>query len=90
MFLRDLNINSLDYYMNTNACGSFNYFFQNGAFPLINKPWRVTISTTTIIDHVVANTTTDSEAQSSITKNRYKESLCCVCLEKNKFGTIKY
>ena len=41
-FVRDLNINSLDYLINTHFCDFFNLIFQNGIFPLINRPTRVT------------------------------------------------
>ena len=64
----DLNINSLDYSINTNVRDFFNLIFQNGIFPLINRPTRVTKSSATIIDHVLTNTIIDSEVQSGIIK----------------------
>ena len=36
----DLNINSLDYSRNTHVCNFFNFVFQNGIFPVINRPTR--------------------------------------------------
>ena len=67
-FVRDLNINSLDYLINTNVCNFFNLIFQNGIFLLINRPTRATKSSATIIDHVLTNTIIDSEVQSGIIK----------------------
>ena len=64
----DLNINSLDYSINTNVREFFYLIFQNGIFPLINRATRVTKSSATIIDHVLTNTMIDSEVQSGITK----------------------
>ena len=64
----DLNMNSLDYSINTNVRDFFNLIFQNGIFSLINRPTRVTKSSATIIDHVLTNTIIDSEVQSGIIK----------------------
>ena len=58
----DLNINSLDYSINTNILDFFS------VFPLVNRPTRVTKSSATIIDHVLTNTIIDSKVQSGITK----------------------
>ena len=66
--LGDLNINSLDYSINTNVRDFFNLIFQNGIFPLINRPTRVTKSSATIIDHVLINTVINSEVQSGMIK----------------------
>ena len=66
--VRDLNINSLDYSRNTHVRGFFNFVFQNGIFSVINRPTRVTKSSTTIIDHILTNTLIDSQIQSSIIK----------------------
>ena len=46
----------------------FNLVFQNGVFPLVNRPTRVTKLSATIIDHVLTNTMKDSEVQSGIAK----------------------
>ena len=77
----DLNINSLDYSINTDVRYFFNLVFQNGVLPLINRSTRVTKSSATITDHVLTNTTIDLEPK--------KRSLCCVCLDENGFGTIE-
>ena len=64
----ELNINSLDYSKNTYVCNFFNFAFQNGIFPVINRPTRVTKSRATIIDHILTNTITDSHIQSRMIK----------------------
>ena len=64
----DLNINSLDYSRNTHVCDFFNFVFQNGIFPVINKPTRVTKLSATIIDHIPTNALIDSHIQSGIIK----------------------
>ena len=64
----DLVINSLDYSINTNVHDFLILVFQNGVFPLVNRPARVTKSSATIIDIVLTNTIIDSEVQSGITK----------------------
>ena len=61
-------MNSLDYSIYTNVRYFFNLVFQNGVFPLVNRPTRVTKLSATIIDHVLTNTIIDSEVQSGITK----------------------
>ena len=86
--VRDLNINSLDYSINTNVHDFFNLIFQTGIFPLINRPTRVTTSSAAIIDDVLTNTTIDSEVQSCIMKTDISDH--CVCLDENKLGTTKY
>ena len=64
----DLNINSLNYSINTNVRYFFNWVFQNGVLPLINRSTRVTKSSATITDHVLTNTIIDSEVLSGIIK----------------------
>ena len=64
----DLNISSLDYSRNTHVCDFFNFVFQNGIFPVINKPTRVTKLSATIIDHIPTNALIDSHIQSGIIK----------------------
>ena len=64
----DLNINSLDYSRKTHAHDFFNFVFQNGIFPVINRPTRATESSATVIDHILANIIIDSHIQSGIIK----------------------
>ena len=56
----DLNINSLDHSIGTNVRDFFKLIFENGIFPLINRPTRVTKSSARIIDHVLTNTIIES------------------------------
>lgn len=51
----DFNIDSLTYDTNTNVQNVFNTLFSGGFIPIINKPTRVTPSSSTIIDHVFLN-----------------------------------
>ena len=55
----DLNINSLAYSRNTHVRDFFNFVFQNGIFPVINKATRLNKSKATIIDHILTNTIID-------------------------------
>ena len=78
--VRDLNINFLDYSINTNVHDFFNSVFQNGVFPLINKLTRVIKSSATIIDHVLTNTRIDSEVQRDILKTDISDHLAAFAL----------
>ena len=64
----DLNINTLDYFKNTHVRDFFNFVFQNGIFPVMKRPTRVTKSSATVIDHILTNTIIDSHIQSGIIK----------------------
>ena len=55
----DLNKNSLDYSRKTYVRDFFNFVFQNGIFPMIKRPTRVTKLIATIIDHILINTLID-------------------------------
>ena len=46
----------------------FNFVFQNGIFPVINRPTRMTKSSVTVIDNILTNTLIDSHIQSGIIK----------------------
>ena len=68
--------------INTNVCDFFNLIFQNGIFPLINRPTRVTKSSATISDHVLTNTILDSEVQSGIIKTDIRDHFAVFALMK--------
>ena len=55
----DLNINSLEYPRNTHVRDFFNFVFQIGLFPMINRPTRVTTLSVTVVDHILTNTLID-------------------------------
>ena len=40
--------------LDTDICDFLNFFFQNGLFPVINRPTRVTKSSATVIDRIVS------------------------------------
>ena len=46
----------------------FNFVFQNGIFPVINRPTRMTKSSVMVIDNILTNTLIDSYIQSGIIK----------------------
>ena len=77
----DLNINSLDYSINTTVCNFF-LVFQNGFFSLINRPIGITKSSATIIDHMLTNTIIDSEGQSCIIKTDISDHFAVFALMK--------
>ena len=77
----DLNINSLDYSINTTVCNFF-LAFQNGFFSLINRPTGITKSSATIIDHMLTNTIIDSEGQSCIIKTDISDHFAVFALMK--------
>ena len=64
----DLNINFSDYSRYIHVRNFFNFVFQNGIFPVINRPTRVTKSSATVIDHILKNALIDSHIQSGIIK----------------------
>ena len=81
----DLNINSLDYSRNTHVRDFFNFVFQNGIFPVINRPTRVTKSSATVIDHILTNTIIDSHIQSGIIKTDISDHFAVFSLIKTNF-----
>ena len=64
----DLNLNSLDYASSTPVKNFFNLAFENGIFPVINRPTRVTWASATAIDHILTNTIMDQDLQNGIIK----------------------
>ena len=64
----DLNINFSDYSRYIHVRNFFNFVFQNGIFPVINRPTRMTKSSVMVIDNILTNTLIDSYIQSGIIK----------------------
>ena len=60
--------NSLDYASSTPVKNFFNLAFENGLFPVINRPTRVTWANATAIDHMLTNTIMDQDLQNGIIK----------------------
>ena len=57
----DFNLNSLDYASSTTVKNFFNLAFENGIFPVINRPTQVTWASATAIDHILTNTIMDQD-----------------------------
>ena len=64
----DLNLSSLDYASSTPVKNFLNLAFENGIFPVINRPTRVTWASATAIDHILTNTIMDQDLQNGIIK----------------------
>ena len=62
----DLNLNSLDYASSTPVKNFFNLAFENGIFPAINRPTRVTWANATTIDHILTNAIMDQDLQNGV------------------------
>ena len=75
----DLNINSLDYSINTNV---WDFSFQNGVFPLVNRHTRVTKSSAAITDHVLNITMADLEVQNGLIKTDISDHFAVFALMK--------
>ena len=61
-------MNYLDYSSNVHVKNFFNLAFENGIFPIINRPTRVTKTSETVIDHILTNTILNSDVESGIIK----------------------
>ena len=64
----DLNLSSLDCTSSTPVKNFFNLTFENGIFPVINRPTWVTWASATAIDHVLTNIIMDQDLQNGIIK----------------------
>ena len=61
-----LNLNYLDYASSIPVKNFFNLAFENGIFPVINRPTPVTWASATAIDHILANTIMDQDLLNGI------------------------
>ena len=66
--LRDFNLNALDYDTKEVVKSFSNLVFQNRVLPLIQRPMRVTRTSTTAIDYVLTNRVLENKIQSGIIK----------------------
>ena len=66
--LRDFNLNALDYDTKEVVKSFSNLVFQNRSLPLIQRPTRVTRTSTTAIDYVLTNRVLENKIQSGIIK----------------------
>ena len=55
VLIDDLNLNPLDYATINHVQNFFNLAFENGVFPVINRPTRITKTSETAIDHILTN-----------------------------------
>ena len=82
ILIGDLNLNSLDYAKNNHVQNFFNLAFENGVFPVINCPTRITKTSETAIDHILTNTILDFEVHSGIIKNDISDHFGIFCVLK--------
>ena len=61
-------MNALDYDTNEVVKNNFNLVFQNGFLPLIQRPARVTRTSTTAIVHILNNRVLENKIQTSFIK----------------------
>ena len=66
--LRDFNLNALDYDTKEVVKSFSNLVFQNRFLPLIQRPTRVTRTSTTAIDYILTNRVFENKIQSGIIK----------------------
>ena len=66
--LRDFNLNALDYDTKEVVKSFSNLVFQNRVLPLIQRPMRVTRTSTTAIDYVLTNRVLENKIQSGVIK----------------------
>ena len=66
--LRDFNLNALDYDTKEVVKSFSNLVFQNRSLPLIQRPTRVTRTSTTAIEYVLTNRVLENKIQSGIIK----------------------
>ena len=66
--LRDFNLNALDYDTKEVVKSFSNLVFQNRFLPLIQRPTRVTRTSTTAIDYILTNRVLENKIQSGIIK----------------------
>ena len=65
---RDFNLNCLDFHQNSEIRQFFNNMFEKGAFPLFNRPTRVTTSSATLIHNIFTNCVFDTSLKKGIIK----------------------
>ena len=64
----DFNLNILTYDSNNKVRNFFNFIFQNGLIPVINRPTRITRTKATAIDHIITNSHFNSDIKTGIIK----------------------
>ena len=64
----DFNLNCLEFHQSPEIKQFFNNMFKKGAIPLINRPTRVTTSSSTLIDNTFTNFVFDTSLKKGIIK----------------------
>ena len=64
----DFNLNCLEFHQSSEIRQFFNNMLKKGAFPLINRPTRVTTSSATLIDNIFTNCVFDTSLKNGIIK----------------------
>ena len=64
----DFNLNCLEFHQSSEIRQFFNNMLKKGAFPLINRPTRVTTSSATLIDSIFTNCVFDTSLKNGIMK----------------------
>ena len=82
VLIGDLNLNSLDYATNNHVQNFFNLAFENGVFPVINRPTRITKTRETAIDHILTNTILEFDVHIGIIKNDISDHFGIFCVLK--------
>ena len=65
----DFNLNLLDHELKKKVHDFFSIIYRNGMIPTINKPTRITRTTTTAIDHILTNSFIDRNLKTVIFKS---------------------
>ena len=66
VLIGDSNLTSLDYATKNNVQNFFNLAFENGVFPVINQPIRITKTSETAIDHKLMSTILEFKVHNGI------------------------
>ena len=64
----DFNLNCIEFNQSSEIRQFFNNMFEKGAIILINRPTRVTTSSATFIDNIIANCVFDTSLKNGIIK----------------------
>ena len=64
----DFNLNCLEFYESSEIRQFFNNMFKKGGIPLINRPTKVTTSSTTLVDNIFRNCVFDTSLKKGIIK----------------------
>ena len=82
ILIGDLNLNSLDYATNNHVQNFFNLAFENGIFPVINRPEKIMKTSETAIDDILTNPILNFEVHTGIIKNDVSDHFGIFCVLK--------